>query len=66
MGRIARNADATELRAIVSDALDDPSVELVFKVDGSDGFVTHAASRSPMPLPATGAPRLPSHARARQ
>ena len=39
MGRIAGNPDAADLRAIVSDALDDPSVELAFRVDGSDGFV---------------------------
>ena len=39
MGRIAGNPDAAGLRAIVADALDDPSVELAFRVDGSDGFV---------------------------
>ena len=39
MGRITGNPDATELRAAVSDALDDPSVELAFRVDGRDGFV---------------------------
>ena len=39
MGRIADNPDAADLRAIVSEALDDPSVELAFRVDGSESFV---------------------------
>ena len=39
IGRIAGNPDAADLRASVSEALDDPSVELVFRVDGGGGFV---------------------------
>jgi signal transduction histidine kinase len=39
IGRIGDDPSAPELRATVADALDDPSVELVFRVDGDDGFI---------------------------
>jgi signal transduction histidine kinase len=39
MGQIGGNPDASRLRDIVADALDDPSVELAFRVDRSDDFV---------------------------
>ena len=39
MGQIGGNPSASRLREIVADALDDPSVELAFRVDGGDGFV---------------------------
>jgi signal transduction histidine kinase len=39
MGHIGGNPNAARLREIVADALDDPSVELAFRVDGDDGFV---------------------------
>ena len=37
--QIGGHPSASRLREIVADALDDPSVELVFRVDGSDRFV---------------------------
>ena len=39
MGEIGGNPTASQLRASVADALDDPSVELAFRVDHGDGFV---------------------------
>jgi signal transduction histidine kinase len=39
IGQVGSSPDAARLRAIVADALDDPAVELVFRVDGSHGFV---------------------------
>jgi len=39
MGEIGGNPSASRLRDIVARALDDPSVELAFRVDGDDGFV---------------------------
>ena len=39
IGQIGDDPSASRLREIVADALDDPSVELVFRVDGDDGFV---------------------------
>ena len=39
MGEIGSNPSASRLREIVAGALDDPSVELAFRVDGDDGFV---------------------------
>jgi signal transduction histidine kinase len=39
MGQIGGNPSAQRLREIVAGALDDPSVELAFRVDGDDGFV---------------------------
>ena len=39
MAQIGGNPSAARLRQIVAGALDDPSVELAFRVDGDDGFV---------------------------
>ena len=39
MAQIGGNPGAARLRQIVAGALDDPSVELAFRVDGDDGFV---------------------------
>jgi signal transduction histidine kinase len=39
MGQIGSHPSAPRLREIVAGALDDPSVELAFRVDGTDGFV---------------------------
>jgi signal transduction histidine kinase len=39
VGRIGDDPNAAQLREMVADALDDPSVELVFRVDGTDHFV---------------------------
>ena len=39
MAQIGSNPTAARLREIVAGALDDPSVELAFRVDGDDGFV---------------------------
>ena len=39
IGQIGDDASASRLREIVAGALDDPSVELVFRVDGDAGFV---------------------------
>jgi signal transduction histidine kinase len=39
MGQIGSHPSAPRLREIVAGALDDPSVELAFRVDGGDGFV---------------------------
>jgi signal transduction histidine kinase len=36
---LATQPNAARLRAVVADALDDPSLELVFRVDGERGFV---------------------------
>ena len=45
MALIAGNPDAADLRAILADALDDPSVELAFRIDGSDGSDAFVNSR---------------------
>ena len=66
MGRIAGNPDAAELRAIVADALDDPSVELAFRVDGSDGFVDSRGEPVAGVVARDGRATTPSRARARQ
>ena len=48
MGRIAGNPDAADSRGDrCRRALDDPSVELAFRVDGSDGFVDSRGERWP-------------------
>jgi signal transduction histidine kinase len=39
IGEIGGNPSAPRLREIVADALDDRSVELAFRIDGTDGFV---------------------------
>jgi hypothetical protein len=39
IGEIGEDSSAAQLRDSVAGALDDPSVELVFRVDGNDGFV---------------------------
>jgi signal transduction histidine kinase len=39
MAQIGGNPSLSRLREIVAGALDDPSVELAFRIDGSDGFV---------------------------
>jgi signal transduction histidine kinase len=39
IGQVGSSPGAARLREIVADALDDPAVDLVFRVDGSDGFV---------------------------
>jgi signal transduction histidine kinase len=39
IGQIGGNPNASRLRAIVADALDDPSLELVFRVDGDGRYV---------------------------
>ena len=39
MAQIGGNPSAPRLREVVAEALDDPSVELAFRVDGDDGFV---------------------------
>jgi signal transduction histidine kinase len=45
MARIGGNPNASRLREVVADALDDPSVELAFRVDGADGFVDSGGER---------------------
>jgi signal transduction histidine kinase len=53
VGRLADNPSAFQLRRILADALDDPSLELAFPVARSGRFV--ASSGGPVsPLPATG------------
>ena len=39
IGQIGDDPDASRLREVVAEALDDPSAELVFRVDGDGGFV---------------------------
>ena len=63
-GRIAGNPDAAGLRAIVADASTTRRSNWRSGSTAATTSSTRAASRSPAPRPATGAPRLPSHARA--
>jgi signal transduction histidine kinase len=39
MGRVGTDASAAQLRSIVAESLDDPSLELAFRVDRSVGFL---------------------------
>jgi signal transduction histidine kinase len=63
VGKLVDNPSASRLRAILADALDDPSLELTFPVDRAGGFVdssgkpvepTPAAGRSATPIERNG------------
>jgi hypothetical protein len=64
VGRVGSNASAAQLRDITAEALDDPSLELAFRVDRRGGFVDSRASRSSSYVSRTAARRAPSSARA--
>ena len=52
VSRLVENASATELRRTVADALDDPSLELGFRLGQADGFVDSSGTLLPSTLPA--------------
>ena len=63
VGRMADNPNASQLRAIVADALDEPALEIAFRVDPTGGFVdsngtaidpTPAAGRTATPVARNG------------
>ena len=63
VGRLVTSPNASELRSVLADALDEPSLELAFRVDGTGGFVdssgkpftpTHEAGRSSTPVGRNG------------
>jgi signal transduction histidine kinase len=45
VGRLVENPSAPQLRRILADALDDPSLELAFPVDRDGGFVSSSGER---------------------
>jgi signal transduction histidine kinase len=51
VGRLSAGPTATQLRAILADALDDPSLEIAFQVDPAGGFVD-SSGRAVEPAPA--------------
>ncbi len=53
VGRLFDNPSASQLRTILADALDDPSLQLAFRVDGTNGFVD-SSGRSVAPTSAVG------------
>jgi signal transduction histidine kinase len=58
VGRLGQNPTASQLRTILADALDEPSLELAFRVDSSGAFVD--SSGEPIdPSPAPGRTATP-------
>ena len=49
VSRLVENPSASELRTTLADALDDPSLELGFRLEQADGFVDSSGK----PLPST-------------
>ena len=63
VGRLVANPNASQLRTVLADALDEPSLELAFRVDATGGFVdssgkpftsTRTAGRSATPVGRNG------------
>ena len=52
VARMADSPNASELRTILADELDDPALEIAFRVDHAGGYVdSHADPIDPMPSP---------------
>jgi signal transduction histidine kinase len=57
VGRMSGSPSASQLRAILADALDDPSLEIAFKVDPAGGFVDSSGTAvEPPPAGPTATP----------